>query len=293
MITILTPTYNREKLINKAYESLLQQTDKNFEWLVIDDGSVDNTKQYIEKIKKDKKINIRYIYKENGGKHTALNLGTKEAKGELILILDSDDYLDKKAVENIHKYWNKYKDTEKICGMTFLKKLDNPMYKEKTFKECISNMNDFKYNEGNLADMCEVMSTEILKKYPYPVFKGENFLSEAIVTGEISKKYNLAYIPIVIYYAEYLNDGLSKNWMRLVVNNPQGARANSLMFMSKEYKLSIRIKNCLTFGVYSFIAKKNILKDTKMKILSFITLLPCYILAKILNKKYRGLKWKR
>ena len=265
MITILTPTFNREKLINKAYESLINQTNKDFEWLVIDDGSVDNTKQYIEKVKKDKKINIRYIYKENGGKHTALNLGTKEAKGELILILDSDDYLDEKAVENIHKYWKKYKGTEKICGMTFLKKLDNPMFKEKTFKECISNMNDFKYNEGNLADMCEVMSTEILKKYPYPVFKGENFLSEAIVTGEISKKYNLAYIPIVIYYAEYLNDGLSKNWMRLVVNNPQGARANSLMFMSKEYKLSIRIKNCLTFGVYSFIAKKNILKDTKMK----------------------------
>lgn len=286
MITILTPTCNREKYLNKAYNSLLKQTEKNFEWLVIDDGSTDNTKKYITKIQKEKKINIRYIFKKNGGKHTALNLGTKEAKGELILILDSDDYLDEKAVENINKYWNKYKSEEKICGLTFLKKLDNPMYKEKTFKECISNMNDFKYNQGNLADMCEVMSTEILKKYPYPIFEGENFLSEAIVTGEISKKYNLAYIPIVIYYAEYLNDGLSKNWLKLVVNNPQGARANSLMFMSKEYKLSIRLKNCLTFGVYSCIANKSILKDTKMKIISFLTILPCFILAKMLKKKY-------
>lgn len=286
MITILTPTCNREKYLNKAYNSLLKQTEKNFEWLVIDDGSTDNTKKYITKIQKEKKINIRYIFKKNGGKHTALNLGTKEAKGELILILDSDDYLDEKAVENINKYWNKYKSEEKICGLTFLKKLDNPMYKENTFKECISNMNDFKYNQGNLADMCEVMSTEILKKYPYPIFEGENFLSEAIVTGEISKKYNLAYIPIVIYYAEYLNDGLSKNWLKLVVNNPQGARANSLMFMSKEYKLSIRLKNCLTFGVYSCIANKSILKDTKMKIISFLTILPCFILAKMLKKKY-------
>ena len=98
MITIITPTYNREKKLTKAYKSLVKQTDKNFEWLVVDDGSTDNTKDLINKFKKEKKIKIRYIYKENGGKHTALNVGTQKAKGELLLILDSDDYLDVKAV---------------------------------------------------------------------------------------------------------------------------------------------------------------------------------------------------
>ena len=171
--------------------------------------------------------------------------------------------------------------------MTFLKKINNPVFKEKTFNECISNMNDFKYNQRNLADMCEVMSTKILKKYPYPVFQNEKFLSEAIVTGEIAKKYNLAYIPIPIYFAEYLEDGLSRNWLKLVINNPKGARANSLMFMSKEYKIFIRIKNCLTYGIYSIIAKEKILKESKMKVLSFVSYIPCFILAKILEIKYK------
>ena len=118
MITILTPTYNRKKYLKKAYDSLIIQTDKNFEWLIIDDGSNDETKEYINSLKQEKKVNIRYYYKDNGGKHTALNLGTKEAEGELILILDSDDYLDKNAVENINKYWKKYKYEKNICGMT-------------------------------------------------------------------------------------------------------------------------------------------------------------------------------
>ena len=288
MITILTPTYNREKNLKKAYKSLLEQTNKDFEWLVIDDGSKDKTKKLINLYIKENKINIRYIYKENGGKHTALNLGTKEAKGELIFILDSDDYLSNDAIELCYKYWKKYKDNDKICGMTFLRKINNPKYRDKKFDECISNMIEFKYNKGYLPDMCEVMRKDILLRYPFPVFNNERFLSEVIVTGNIAKKYDTAYIPIEIYYTEYLEDGLSKNWFKLVINNPKGARANSLMFMSKEYKLSIRIKNCLTFGVYSIIAKENILKDSKMKVLSFISYLPCYILAKVLELKYKN-----
>lgn len=287
MITIITPTYNREKKLTKAYKSLVKQTNKNFEWLVVDDGSTDNTKDLINKFKKEKKIKIRYIYKENGGKHTALNVGTQKAKGELLLILDSDDYLDVKAVELVEKYWDKYKSDPKICGITFIKKIGNPIVKDKPFDECISNMNDFKYNNNNLADMCEVMRVDILKKYPYPVFEGERFLSEVIVTGEIAKKYNLAYVPEVIYYAEYLEDGLTKNWFKLVVNNPMGARANNMLFMSKEYKFSIRLKNCIMFDVFSIIANKKILKETKMKFFAVLFYIPSYIIAKILIKKYK------
>ena len=287
MITILTPTYNREKNLKMAYESLKSQTDKRFEWLIIDDGSKDNTKVYINKIKKDKIINIRYIYKENGGKHTALNVGTKEAKGELILTLDSDDYLSNDAVETVYKYWNKYKNNDKICGITFLKHMNNPFYKQKTFNECVSNTIDFKYNNNLLFDMCEVMRKDILLKYPYPVFKNERFLSEIIVAGEIAKKYDTVYIPKTIYYAEYLDDGLSHNWFKLVVNNPLGARANNLLFMSKEFKFKIRLKNCIMFNVFSFIAKKKIIQETKMKFFAILFYIPSYIVAKYLILKYK------
>ena len=286
IISILTPTYNRGNKLSKIYDSLLKQTSKNFEWIVVDDGSSDDTKNVVNSFIKENKMNIKYIYKENGGKHTALNVGTKEASGELILVLDSDDYLSDDAIEQATKYWDKYKDNDKICGMTFLRKISNPIYKSKLFDECVSNMIEFKYNQGNLIDMCEIIRTDILKQYPYPVFENERFLSEVIVTGEISKEYDMAYIPKEIYYAEYLEDGLSKNWMRLVVNNPNGARANSKNFMSKDYKFSIRIKNCIEFNVFSIIAKKPAIKDSKMKIWATIFWLPSFVVAKYLKSKY-------
>lgn len=287
MITVLTPTYNRKYILKKAYESLVNQTDKDFEWLVIDDGSSDNTKGLIDELINENKINIRYYYKENGGKHTALNYGTNKAKGELILILDSDDYLSEDAIELVKKYWEKYKSNKKICGMTFLRKLKNPFYKEKLFDECVSNMIDFKYNNGILADMCEVIRTDILKKYPYPTFEQERFLSEVIVTGQIAKTYDTAYIPIEIYHTEYLEDGLSLNWFKLVVNNPLGARANNLLFMSKEFKFKIRLKNCIMFDVFSIIAKKPVLKETKMKFFAILFYIPSFIVAKVLEHKFK------
>jgi len=288
MITILTPTYNRSKTLKRAYESLIVQKKQDFEWLIIDDGSTDDTKKLVKSFIEEKQIPIRYFYKKNGGKHTALNYGTKKAKGELILILDSDDYLSKNSIALINKYWEKYKDNSKICGMTFLRKLKNPFYKDKLFKECVSNMIDFKYNNGYLADMCEVMKKEVLLKYPYPEFEGERFLSEVIVTGEIAKKYDTAYIPKEIYYTEYLEDGLSKNWFKLVVNNPNGARANNLLFMSKEFKLKIRIKNCIMFDVFSIIAKKSAIKENKMKFCGFLFFIPSYFIAKYLIHKFKN-----
>lgn len=288
MITIITPTYNRAYIIEKAYKSLLNQDDKNFEWLVIDDGSTDDTKKVVQKFIKNSEIDIKYIYKRNGGKHTALNVGIKEAKGELILILDSDDYLTNNAISLINKYWKKYKIRKDICGMTFLRKIANPVYKNKKFNECVDNLIDFKYNQNRLYDMCEVMRTDILKKYPYPEFKDEKFLSEVIVAGEIAKKYDTAYIPVEIYNTEYLEDGLSKNWIKQVVKNPLGARANNLMFMSKRFKYKIRLKNCIMFNVFSFIGNQKIFKDTKMKVESFIVFIPSYFIAIYLNKKYGG-----
>ncbi len=287
MITILTPTYNREKTLKKCYESLINQSDGNFEWIIVDDGSTDSTKKVVDEFIKQKKISIKYIYKSNGGKCSAINYGVNEASGELLIILDSDDYLDNNAINIVNDKWKKYKANKKIAGMVFLRKIKNPIYKEIPFDECVSNMIDFKYNKNNLSDMCEVMRTNILKEYPYPVFDGEKFLSEVIVTGKIAEKYDLAYIPIEIYYAEYLEDGLSNNWLKLVVNNPKGARANSLQFMSKRYRFAIRLKNCIEFNVFSIISNQSIFRDSPMKFLSFIFYLPSYIVAKMLIFKYK------
>ena len=103
-ITVYTPTYNRANLLQNLYKSLLQQTYRNFEWLIIDDGSTDNTKQVVNGFISQGIIDIRYFYKQNGGQHTALNMGIEKAEGTLLMDVDSDDYLTDNALERI-VYW--------------------------------------------------------------------------------------------------------------------------------------------------------------------------------------------
>lgn len=287
MISVITPTYNRGYILDKAYESLLRQTNNNFEWLIVDDGSTDDTKTKVNEYINDNKINISYYAKSNGGKHTALNLGIQKAKGELILILDSDDYLTNDAIEIALKYYKKYEDNKDIAGISFLRKIKNPVYTTISFNECIANPIDFKYNNNNLSDMCEVFKREVLLKYPFPVFENERFLSEAVVWNEIALKYNMVYVPIEIYCTEYLDDGLSKNWIKSVIKCPLGARANCITFMDIRFKLSIRFKNCIMYNIYSIIAKESAIKNNKMKLISIIFYIPCFIIACILKIKYR------
>lgn len=289
MLTILTPAYNRGYIIDKVYRSLLKQKNKDFEWLIIDDGSSDDTKKIVDAFIKESKIKIKYYYKKNGGKHTAVNYGVEKAKGDYILILDSDDYLTSDALEKIKKYWNKYKKNDSICALSFLKIFNNGKTTGKTYSgsEIISNNIDFRYNKDLLGDMCEVYKTEILKKYPFPVFGEERFLSEAVVWNKIAFNYDTVYINEPIYICEYLEDGLSKSWIKQVVNNPLGARANNLIFMDKRFNLKIRIKNCILFNIFSIISNKKILKETKMKFLAVLFYIPCFIIAKHLIKKYK------
>lgn len=259
MLTILTPAYNRGYIINRAYESLLKQKDKDFEWLVIDDGSSDNTEEIIEDFIKENKINIRYYKKQNGGKHTAVNYGVKKAKGDYTLILDSDDYLTVDAISKIKKYCKKYKNNISICGFSFLKIHENGTLTGKAYqeKEIISDHISFRYNKGLSGDMAEVYKTSILKKYPFPVFKNERFLSEAIVWNKIAFDYKTVYINEPIYVCEYLDDGLSKSCLQSRIKCPIGALENAKMFLNKRFKLSIRLKNSIIYTGFSLISKKK------------------------------------
>lgn len=275
MITVLTPTYNRAYILDKAYKSLLDQQDKNFEWLIVDDGSSDNTEELVKKFIKEKKINIRYIKKENGGKHTALNEGIKKSKGEYLIILDSDDTLSSNAISLINKYSLKYKNNDKICGFSFLKCFPNneKIGRKMDDVEIISNHIDYRYNKNMYGDMAEVFRTEILKKYVFPVYKNEKFLSEAIVWNKIAFKYDTVYINEPLYYADYLDDGLSKNFFKLVYNNPFGAMENSNVFMNKKFKLKIRIKNAILYNGYKLRAKKKYGKVDSISNSKFLTTL--------------------
>lgn len=259
MITVLTPTYNRSYILHKAYRSLINQTNQDFEWLIVDDGSTDDTKQLIEGFIGECKIKIRYIRKENHGKHTAINVGVKHIDNPYLVILDSDDSLLPNAIEEIDKYWKKYGNNQSIACISFLRKYPNDEVIGKRYNESeiISNNIDFRYNQALLGDMCETFRVEVLKKYPFPVFGNERFLSEAIVWNQIALKYDTVYVNNAIYMGNYLEDGLSKNILINRFKCPKGAAANANIFLLKRFKLTIRLKNAILYDGFSMIANNK------------------------------------
>lgn len=285
MVTILTPTYNRGYILHHAYKSLLSQKDKDFEWLIIDDGSTDDTKKIVQEFIDEKKIQLRYYFKKNGGKHTAINYGVKIAKGEFIIILDSDDFFTEDAVQKIKKYWRKYKNNKKVACLSFLRVYSDKTTVGKVYHgtEIISNNIDFRYNQGIMGDMAEVYRTDILKKYPFPIFENERFLSEALIWNKISFDYDTVYINEGIYVCEYLEDGLSHSSLKLRYNNPIGALENAKLFMNSKFKLSIRLKNAILYDGFSLIANRKfsyVIRENEHKVL-VVLFYPAGILFKL------------
>lgn len=274
IISVITPSYNREKLLINAYNSLLKQSNKSFEWIIVDDGSKDNTGILVTNLINDKKINIKYIKKENGGKHTALNKGIDEASGELIIILDSDDFLTDDAIETILDDWRLYENNEKICGISYQRKLINgPKSKSLPQSPYISNHIECRYNQEFYADRAEVYRTDVMQRFKFPVFEKERFLSETIVWNKIAMEYDMVYIDKEIYVCEYQNDGLTANSQKTRVNNPIGAMENYRIMMKKPFKFKLRIKYSILYNTFSKFANIPFLKslDKENKLLLILT----------------------
>lgn len=289
MISVLTPTYNRALHLNRAYQSLVNQNCKDFEWIVIDDGSSDNTTDTVDRFISESLIEIKYIKKTNGGKHTALNVGVREACGDLIIILDSDDWLSNDAIEIIYKHKNLVNLEYGICGLCFLK-----MYSDKTivgdsFKEEVYRRNniDLRYFDSIKGDKEEVFLRKILLQYPFPEFDKERFISEAIVWNRISIYYDMYFINKSIYYCEYLPDGLSSN-QNLFISNPKGTSLYANELTLNRFPLKQRIRSVIDYVAYSLLIKKKaneIMQDSLAKPFCII-LFPIGLLKfLVLNKK--------
>ena len=222
--TIFTPTYNRRELIDNLYHSLLAQTDKNFEWLIIDDGSTDDTEKYFSELtSKPQPFPIRYLKQVNGGKHRAINKGVQNANGELFFIVDSDDYLTENAIEKINQWITTLDNSHKWAGISGLRGFskDSVVGQHSDFSYIDAKNNERrKYNL--LGDKAEVYFTDVLKQHPFPEIPGENFISEEIVWNAIARDgYYLRWFNEIIYICDYLDGGLTKDNSK-DKNNPQG-----------------------------------------------------------------------
>lgn len=210
--SVCIPTYNRAHTIKKPLDSLLKQTCNDFEVLVIDDGSDDNTEEIVSEYMDS--LDICYIKKKNGGKHTALNVGLKTAKGDLFLILDSDDELNECALEKMNSIWEANRD-ERICGI-MCRCSSGGQFIGLPFKENQKHMSyiefHFGVNGGKYGDCCECIRTDIISRYCWPELSDTKFVPENYVTDQIGLKYKLLCSNEVVMDKIYHEqDGITKN----------------------------------------------------------------------------------
>lgn len=263
ILTIFTPTYNRAHTLPRLFDSLVAQTDKNFEWLIIDDGSRDNTGELFDNwLKEHHDFSIRYYKVNNGGKNRAINQGLKLAQGQYFMILDSDDLLTKDAVSFIVENMSQLPANQPFIGLSGKRGELNgtPLgcnpgdYKEEGYTDC-SNLDRPKYNLTR--DMAEVFITEILQKYEFKVWDGEKFTPEEVVWNQIALDgYKLRWFNKVIYLCEYQQGGLSDSSWRLLRDNPMGYAMMFDQRISMAHDFKSKLNNAIQYGSCCFLARE-------------------------------------
>lgn len=258
MLSIVTPTYNRAGTLQMAFDCLQEQTSKDFEWIIVDDGSTDDTESICESFVSEC-FDIRYIKKENGGKHTAVNKGVAFAHGKFLLILDSDDSLPYTAVETIHQYCMQIEDDCSFGGVAgYMAHHDGSVIGRGCERKVIdSNAIDIRFRYHLEGDMCEVFRTEVLRENPFPEIAGEHFCPEALLWNRIALHYQLRYFPEVIYYRDYLDGGLTDNIIKIRMQSP----VLSCMCYAEQCQLDIpfisRMKSAINYWRFQLCAKEK------------------------------------
>lgn len=300
-LTIFTPTYNRGYILPKLYESLCQQTSNDFVWLVIDDGSTDNTKVLFDKWVQEDYIKINYVYQDNAGKMFAHNRAVMMAETELFMCVDSDDLLSSPtAIEDNLKFWTLQKSQnfygiislekvsgvisyKRICGMSSNK---NPLYNNKQFPAslyCSSLMG--LYESGFSGDTTLMFITEVLKKYPFPEIEGEKFIPESISYDKIDQKYKLILFPYYSQLCEYRSDGYTQNMLSWILKYPRGMRMS--YNQNVELKKNTRIKDEIRYIALSLLIGDGTTVSASSN--KFLTLL-LFPLGVVLYAKYKRMQ---
>lgn len=269
-LTIFTPAYNRAYTLVRTYESLCRQTCNDFEWLVIDDGSTDNTKDLVQSWIKENKIDIRYIYQENQGMHGAHNTAYRNITTELNTCIDSDDYMPDNAVELIVNFWKNEGD-ERYAGIVGLDiNIEGEIIGTSFPKKCSKTTLFGFYEKGGKGDKKQVYRTDVIRSYPeYPIFEGEKYISLGYKYLLIDQDYELLVLNKPLVIVDYQEGGSSMNMFRQYWNNPKG-----FAFIRKiEMKLSGSRRRRIMSHIH-YVATSIIARD-----INFIKESPCPLLT--------------
>ena len=221
-ITVFTATYNRACLIERVWKSLVEQGFDDMEWIVVDDGSKDGTSELVDELRKKSDFEIRYKWKDNGGKHTAINEGVRMANGELFVMVDSDDELEVGALQEIWNVWGGVKDKYNIGGVSGLmrnskgERIGTGVRRERLLSDSVAIRDKYKVD----GDLMEVFRTDVLREFPFPEIDGERFCPEQLVWYRIANKYKLMFVNRVWCVRDYIDGGLTNKIVRVRRESP-------------------------------------------------------------------------
>lgn len=299
-ITVFTPAYNRAHLLPRLYESLEAQSCKDFEWVVVDDGSKDNTREVVEEYTARASFPIRYFYQDNGGKHRAINRGVNEARGELFFIVDSDDSIPHNSLLTIWKHYDKVKDDGLFGGVSGVLNSHNGDEILNYFpnnellgtdESCVQFVDctslDIRYKYNVKGDLGEVFKTSVLKEFPFPEIEGERFCPEALVWNRIAQKYKLRFFNEVIYYRDYLEGGLTDRIVRVRMESPIASITHYKELNSYNVPFLQKIKSAINYWRFWFCLKGKCVEKLSM---CWIWTKPLGFLMHIRDKKNQATK---
>jgi glycosyltransferase involved in cell wall biosynthesis len=253
--TVFTPTYNRRHTLSGVYNSLKAQTCQDFEWAIVDDGSSDGTAELVQEWQSAAPFPIRYAYQQNSGKHVAWNRGVNMARGEMFVILDSDDTCVPHALERFREAWLEIPEADRGRYSTVTALCAHPAGRMvgSAFPAAVVDAHTAvaQITIRGRGERWGMNRTDLLRRYLFPVYEGERFIPEAIVWNRLARGYSTRFVnePLRIY--EPRIDGLSATMLRIRVCSPQGTAITYRELAELDLPLALRARaavNCVRFS---------------------------------------------
>lgn len=225
--TIFIPTYNRAGLLPRAFASIEAQSFRDFEVVVVDDGSTDETESLVADWKQRVDFPVVYFKQANQGKYAAHNAGVDLARGRFFFLLDSDDRLLPDTLERIRFHWEAIPESgrPRFAGVEGLvESMDGERSLSKPYPRSPLDASylDVRYRLGIGGDKKQAVLTEILRRFPYPVFPGEKHVRDSITWKRMAHEYLLRCVNESFQQVEYQPDGLTSNRFAARMSSPQG-----------------------------------------------------------------------
>lgn len=261
--TVFTPTYNRASTLPRLYDSLVCQTLRDFEWVIVDDGSSDGTEALVEVWRKEAPFSIRFFRQLHGGKHRAVNRGVREAQGELFAPTGSDDWLTPFALERLAAIWESIPsdDREQYCGVGVLSCYDGGRIVGGSYGKglCDASFLEMTLTGRISGDRWGFMRTSVLRSFPYPEISGEDFIPDGLVWLRISGPFLMRFVDEPLRFVEYRADGLSKNLVAIRARNSQGVCLYYREMLSRRISVRHRFQNLSNLIRFSLHGAKPII----------------------------------